>query len=303
MSRCGICHHDRGKAVLDTVDGGGQAQRLVRCAVCALVQVEHPPGRQELLRYYAKYCYESEDSWVLSAATQASIARVADRLEPYRSSDRVLDVGSGAGAFLSVFAARGWSVEGTELSDAAAVRLRSGGFTIHCGELEQLDLAPGTYDVIIMSELLEHLLDPRGVLSAALRLLRPGGALYLTTPNFGSLSRRVLGKRWRVISPPEHLSYFTEESAGRLLKACSYRLCEVWTDGLNPYELWAVRTQGNGDSSAALQGAKAASEELRLATLRSPARSALKSAVNRMLRAFGLGDTLKALAERPVAEQ
>ena len=299
-SPCGICHHDRGEPVLDIVDREGRPLQLVRCRSCALVQVDRAPAAEELLRYYSKYCYDSEESWAISPATQASIGRVADRMEPYRSSGRVLDVGSGAGAFLAGFAARGWRVEGTELSDVAASRLRSGGVTMHCGTLEALGLAPNTYDVIIMSELLEHLLDPGGVLTTAFGLLRPGGALYLTTPNFGSLSRRVLGSRWRVIAPPEHLSYFTEKSVARLLTACSYRLREVWSDGINPYELRAARkTAGNGDAIPDRRGAMTASEELREATLRSPLAAALKSAVNGTLRVFGLGDTLKAVAERP----
>ena len=109
--------------MLDVVDAEGRPQQLVRCGVCELVQVDQAPDPKELLRFYSKYCYDSEESWAFSPATQASIGRVAERMEPYRSSGRVLDVGSGAGAFLAGFVARGWNVEGTELSDVAAPRV------------------------------------------------------------------------------------------------------------------------------------------------------------------------------------
>lgn len=298
-AQCGICRHDRGRPVLKLADPEGNPGRLVKCEVCALVQIERPPAREELHRYYARYCYESEENWESSPATEASITGVAGRLARYRENGRLLDVGSGAGFFLSGMAARGWSVEGTELSDVAAARLRSAGFAIHVGELETLGLSEGHYDVVIMSELLEHLLEPRQVLDAAFRTLRPGGALYLTTPNFGSLSRRLIGKKWRGIGIPEHLCYFTEESLSRLLTACSYRVSELWTDGINPYELRAAHADGGEGGSATPAAARAATERLRLASLESPAVGAAKKAVNLVLRVLGLGDTLKAVAERP----
>lgn len=296
--RCGLCGHDRGRLVLDLRDADGNPARLVRCQVCDLVQMERPPRAEELRGYYARYCYESEESWQSSAATDASIASVADRLGPYRRHGRLLDVGSGAGAYLKIMAARGWDVHGTELSDVAAARLRAAGFAIHVGDLETLGLPAGHYDVVIMSELLEHVLAPRRLLETVFGLVRPGGALYLTTPNFGSLSRRLLGKEWRGIGVPEHLSYFERGSLSRLLAACAYRVRELWTDGINPYELWSARRNGAGADHADA-AARAATERLRLAAVQSPGVRIAKSAVNLALRTLGLGDTLKALAERP----
>jgi 2-polyprenyl-3-methyl-5-hydroxy-6-metoxy-1,4-benzoquinol methylase len=299
-ARCGACGDERARPVLDLRDADGNPARLVRCGACALVQMERPPSAEELRRYYARYCYESEESWQSSAATDAAIARVAERLAGYRSHGRLLDVGSGAGAYMRVMAARGWDVHSTELSDVAASRLRAAGFVVHLGELEALGLPAGYYDVVIMSELIEHVLEPRRLLETVFGLVRPGGALYLTTPNFGSLTRRLVGKRWRGIGVPEHLSCFERGSLSRLLAAYSYRVRDLWSDGINPYELWSARRNGAGQARADA-AAKDATERLRLAAVRWPAVGMAKAAANLALRTLGLGDTLKALAERPPA--
>jgi SAM-dependent methyltransferase len=73
-----------------------------------------------------------------------------------------------------------------------------------------------------MFDVIEHLFDPRAVLTAIARALVPGGLLAVSTPNFESASRRLLGVDWAVLSPLEHVYYFTEDSLGRLLEATGF---------------------------------------------------------------------------------
>jgi SAM-dependent methyltransferase len=223
------------------------------------------------------------------------LAHLSARLRRFYISGRLLDVGCGAGAILSVMARDGWQAEGTELSELAASRLRAQGHRVHVGELHELELPDRSYDVVILSEIIEHLLEPRTALACAVRLLRPGGALYLTTPNFDALSRRLLGARWRVISVPEHIRYFNGSSLGALLTDVGLRVVSLSTEGLSPPEVWAT-----------LRGARPqtgfeATEALRSLSARSGPLSSVKGTVNAVLRATRLGDTLKALAIRPNA--
>ena len=64
----------------------------------------------------------------------------------------------------------------------------------------------GNADLIFIITVLEHLRRPDVFLRNALRLLKPGGCLYLTTPQYGSLASNLLGKRWPYIIPGEHLN-------------------------------------------------------------------------------------------------
>lgn len=68
-----------------------------------------------------------------------------------------------------------------------------------------------------MIETVEHLLDPAQTLRMAYNLLRPGGALLLAVPNLNSVMRPLLGVAWSVLSPAEHLYYFTETTLNQLL--------------------------------------------------------------------------------------
>ena len=73
-----------------------------------------------------------------------------------------------------------------------------------------------------MFDVIEHLFDPRAVLAAIARALAPGGTLVISTPNIDSASRYLLGTDWAVLSPLEHVYYFSEDSLRRLLEATGF---------------------------------------------------------------------------------
>ena len=74
-----------------------------------------------------------------------------------------------------------------------------------------------------MFDVIEHLFDPRPCSTAIARALAPGGTLVISTPNFDSASRLALGADWAVLSPLEHVYYFTEDSLRRLLTTTGFR--------------------------------------------------------------------------------
>ena len=179
------------------------------------------------------------------------------------------------------------------MSDLAARRLREEGFIVHVGTMEALAGGLGAYDVVVMTETIEHVREPRLLMEATVRVIRPGGALYLTTPHVDSLSRRLLGARWRPIEVPEHLFYFNPRSMRRLLRAVGLRPAAIWTDGINPFEiLGSLRPSATAQSQT---------ESLRDAAVRSRSLSLAKASVNAALRVLALGDTLKVVAEAPGA--
>jgi 2-polyprenyl-3-methyl-5-hydroxy-6-metoxy-1,4-benzoquinol methylase len=276
---------------MELADASGRRAVLLRCRNCRLVQVAALPAEADLAAHYSHYSYDQPSAWEVPTATAASLRKLAGRLAPYRASGRLLDVGCGAGAVLRALSASGWHCEGVEVSDLAARRLRQEGFVVHIGTLELLAADLGLHDVVVMSETIEHVRDPRGLMEAAVRVIRPGGALYLTTPHIDSLSRRLLGARWRPIEVPEHLFYFETRSMRSLLRAVGLRPVEIWTDGINPFEILGSRRQGSTSHGP--------TESLREAAVRSRSLSLAKSAVNAALRVLALGDTLKAVAEAP----
>jgi 2-polyprenyl-3-methyl-5-hydroxy-6-metoxy-1,4-benzoquinol methylase len=294
---CGLCGTHRFSRLLSTKDFFGRPAHLGLCLVCGLIQAEERPGNDVLEEYYSRYCYDDEDAWRIPAPTNDSLRRVAQALSGYRKNNRCLEVGCGTGSALKIMAEAGWKAEGTELSTVAARKLEAEGFRIHVGAIEEVCLPAAQYDVVILSEVIEHLRDPKAALARIQTALRPGGAAYITTPNFEALSRRLLGARWRIIAVPEHLFYFTTRSLGSMLTAVGLLPVRIVSEGMNPFELWAGLRRGRNE--AALHQAKVGGESIRAAVKRRWSVWALKAVVNSALRFARLGDTLKALAERP----
>jgi 2-polyprenyl-3-methyl-5-hydroxy-6-metoxy-1,4-benzoquinol methylase len=109
-----------------------------------------------------------------------------------RPPGRLLDVGCATGSFLSLAKASGWDCRGVEVSSFAAAQARERtGCEVFCGQFGEAPFADGTFDVITMWDLLEHLPDPITALRKARALLRADGLLLVNTPNEDSLTRMV----------------------------------------------------------------------------------------------------------------
>jgi SAM-dependent methyltransferase len=131
---------------------------------------------------------------------------------------RSLDVGSGDGAFSLHLHRRGFSPTMTDLdprSELVKDRIEGSRF-YPCLFEDMTDMGP--YDVIIMSHVLEHSLDPIAWLRRAEQILSPGGVLAVAVPNFGGVYR-LLGTKDPFINPPQHLNYFTAKSLSLAMRA------------------------------------------------------------------------------------
>ena len=134
----------------------------------------------------------------------------------------LLDVGAYCGYFLDVARSGGFAPEGLELSKWAADRARSLGFEVHGETLSERAAGNRRYRTITMWDVIEHMADPRAELQAAFTLLEPGGELYLSTIDIGSLFARGMGRRWPWLMDM-HLYYFDRSTITRLLRDVGFQ--------------------------------------------------------------------------------
>ena len=143
---------------------------------------------------------------------------------------RLLDVGCGNGLFLELAREMGWSAAGVDFDASAVEQARAKGFSVAHGGVDVL-AEPKAFDAITSSHVLEHVPDPLDHLRRLRALLKPGGILWLQTPNLDSLGARLYGRDWRDLDPPRHLVLFNRESLFSLLRRAGFQDIEVRPDG------------------------------------------------------------------------
>lgn len=136
----------------------------------------------------------------------------------------LLDVGAATGFFLDLARQRGWKPCGVEPSKYASLVASQKDLTVHCGVLEEVNLPDTSFDVVTMWDVIEHVRDPAQLLKAACRVLRPAGTLALNTPDSRSLLARLLGLKWHLVVPPEHLVLFSQDSIRKLLESNGFKV-------------------------------------------------------------------------------
>jgi len=143
-------------------------------------------------------------------------ARHLPRPEPGRN--RLLDVGCGNGEFLLRAQQAGWEVEGLDFDPKAVALARQRGLRVWCAEYRQAPFSEATFDAITSSQVIEHVHNPSDFVARLSSWLKPGGTIWINTPNFSSLGRRVFDKDWKPLHPPQHLVLLSFEALCQLYK-------------------------------------------------------------------------------------
>lgn len=139
---------------------------------------------------------------------------------------KLLDIGCGHGVFLYFLKEDNFELYGLEPGNGAVEFGRQLGLNITQGTLEEADLPENNFDIIVSLATIEHVNDPLNVLKKIQSLLRPGGYLLLTTPDFREMVlRRGMGNFFKFV----HTFYFTEKTMSGLLKQAGFDVLNVWS--------------------------------------------------------------------------
>lgn len=129
---------------------------------------------------------------------------------------RVLDVGCGLGFFLSGLDPA-WLRHGVEIS-AFAAKHAARWADVHVGTLQSARYPDGWFDLVILHHVIEHVEDPVALVSEVSRVLKPGGALVLGTPDFAGACARRFGDNYRLLHDATHVSLFSADGMHRFLR-------------------------------------------------------------------------------------
>jgi SAM-dependent methyltransferase len=204
---------------------------IVRCGTCGLMRTSVPPGFAANAIYTEEYFQGSRsDGYCDYLGSEAFLVEEYEtRIEFIRScvpAGRLLEVGCATGGFLAQ-ARKYFSVQGVDVSKFAVQAACRKGLDVECSSVEESTIARPPYDAVVLFDTLEHLKSPGRTLAHIHSLLAANGRLFLTTGDARSLLARVLGKRWRLMTPPQHLWFFDRRTIVALLERLEFRVLDV----------------------------------------------------------------------------
>jgi SAM-dependent methyltransferase len=263
---CNLCGSSRNQEVfnrpykLDSAGDEGFAAttdefqnygRIVRCRDCGLVFTSPRPSAKDLIEGYSG-C--ADESYAVESSSRSINGHLSlSTIKRFIKNGKLLEVGASTGYFLN--AARvDFDVAGLEPSQWACQMARDR-FRLDCYQetLEATErFAPGSLDVVVMIDVIEHLTDPKAAIKRAAQLLRPGGLLYLVTPDIDSASAWVLRGSWWGFRPA-HIYYFSVATMRRLLGEAGFDVVlsksfgriftwNYWASRLRHYPFWVYRS-------------------------------------------------------------
>ncbi|MFQ5737871.1 MAG: class I SAM-dependent methyltransferase [Acidobacteriota bacterium] len=230
MNECPLCSGGRTELFCGVADPDLAATRweIWRCRECGYGWTHPLVGKDDLASCYPPgYLGDAERTLrdFLSGQLQKTRSWRGETekvklVERFVSAGRILDVGCADGKFLLALDSRKWSRTGVEFISEVVGTVRSmiPVLEVFAGDIYAPELEAGSFDVITFWHVLEHLHDPHRVLRRASSLLRPGGWVFISLPNFDSLQARIFRRYWYAFDVPRHLHHFSPRPLRRLLR-------------------------------------------------------------------------------------
>ena len=229
---CGAALEPVLSGLTDTRFGVLGSYEVYRCSNCGLERTWPVPSLQELKTLYeGQYNFggetgtrytRSRERFLMSSLYALWIRLDGDiSFHARHGTGRLLDVGCNEGRGLRIYAKNGFQAEGLELNERAARQARDSGFEVFTCLLD--NFAPAVpYDVAVLSNVLEHSLDPRQMLWDVNRILFSGGKVWISCPNGRSWLREIFGRYWINWHVPFHIFHFSPNSLRQLLADTGY---------------------------------------------------------------------------------
>jgi SAM-dependent methyltransferase len=237
---CLLCDSLLEAVLTDVTDnrlGTPGSYEIRRCIRCGFEQTFPVPTLADLTELYeTHYNFGGERNTLYTRLRERFLFSFAYRLwvrldgdvafHQRRGIGRLLDLGCNEGRGLRIHAANGFQVEGLELNETAAGVAREAGFEVQTCLLESFNPTM-PYNVVVLSNVLEHSLEPRQMLLDVHRILATRGQVWISCPNSQSWLRRAFGRSWVNWHVPFHISHFSSATLRQLLEETGYARIEM----------------------------------------------------------------------------
>ncbi len=258
LGRCPVCGETSRSLFLDrlrdtTFYSAAGEWSLWRCARCRSLYLDPQPTPETIgLAYDSYYTHAASPGAGAPAAKRGGLRSAVvgklSRSEPGYAErlplpsganrPRLLDIGCGNGEYLIRAQEAGWEAFGCDFDPAAVSAARESGAEVREGGAESFRDSLGTFDAVTLSHVIEHVHDPAGLLALCRDLLKPGGSIFVDTPNSDARGLALFGRSWRGLEPPRHLILFNWSGLEQLMAGAGFEDLERFPQPGLALSLW-----------------------------------------------------------------
>jgi len=185
---------------------------IATCNGCGLTRTSpEPEATYDEHSDYFEFHLANERQFRSYARPQIAFVR------QYAPQGTLLDIGCGVGFLLDEARLQGYDVQGLELNAKAVAFCASKGLKVNNCSLASCGLSDNTFEVVVMSHVLEHIHDFNSLLREVSRILKPGGTLMLSQPYHRGWLPVLLRRHWYGWVPDDHIWHFTPETLSPVL--------------------------------------------------------------------------------------
>ncbi len=227
--RCPLCDRDNAEKIFIK-----HGFTHVMCNECTMVYVNPALSDEKSQEVYANAVHTDEYLEILKSENQRKFDEIKfnyglDIASRFIPNGKVLDVGCSIGVFLQVAQKRDWQANGLEFNKKAYEYALGNNLNVDYKPLDASKFRDIKFDLITMWDLLEHVVNPRELLSTVYNHLSGNGALLVLTPNINSLAARIMHEHCNVFEGWAHVSLFSDDTLMRILDESGYRVVHLET--------------------------------------------------------------------------
>lgn len=239
ISVCPICQGNSFNSFLTVKDHTVSQQNfhLVGCTTCGFLFTNPRPTRDEIHNFYKSEKYISHTGGSGSLMDRLyRLARVytlkwkQKLITAYAEEKTLLDYGCGTGSFLAHMKTNAWNVTGVEPSAEARTKA-SENAVVH----EHIESVNGTYSIITLWHVLEHIHDLNKILTELAQRLQASGTIFIAVPNYQSEDAIHYKTNWAAYDVPRHLWHFNKQTMTKALANAGFNLQKIVPMKLDAY--------------------------------------------------------------------
>jgi len=245
---CKSCGSKEYSMILERADG----QPIVACKNCSFTFLKLIPSSSNIHKLYNEKYYSNEEiygyrgSFYEEEKPYMFLPRLewVNKSNIYGQDRKLLDIGCGDGEFLSYAKESGWLVFGVEISKEGYEKCKEKGIEVYNKELREIGFKDNSFDVVTLWDVIEHYIYPKDELKEIYRILKPGGILFISTPNHKK--GRLIGANWFGYNASyEHLSYFEGITLSKMLMDVGFRIDTSFSHENNDWNFYNIKGIGH----------------------------------------------------------